>query len=101
MSKRNSCAHLPRVPQEHGACPRLWREGIPKQFWTAVDLVQDLFIQSYHGNIRAEGTVSILQGANAKMENMAGKNVSRYLGAEKVFDGALDRAAKQGYIIQD
>ena len=56
---------------------KLWRERIPEPFWHAADLVQGLFMQPDHGNIRTKGTVKILQAANAKMENMAGKNVSR------------------------
>ena len=61
---------------------RLWRERIPRQFWPAVDLVQDLFTQAYHGNLLAEATVRTLRAANAKMENMAGRSPSRYLAAE-------------------
>ena len=80
---------------------KLWRERIPKKFWPAVDLVQDLFIQAHHGNILAEATVRTLRAANAKMENMAGRSPSRYLAAEKVFDDAFNRAAEHGYIIRD
>ena len=80
---------------------KLWRERIPEPFWHAADLVQGLFMQPDHGNIRAKGTVKILQAANAKMENMAGKSVSCYLAAEKEFDDAFNRAAEQGYIVRD
>ena len=80
---------------------RLWRERIPKKFWPAVDLVQDLFVHAYHGNILAEATDRTLRAANAKMGDMAGNSAGRYLAAEKEFDDAFNRAAVQGYIIRD